>query len=104
MAAGVEGDIQAGGRARAIVVFVWLWDADGPLRTGRGVSGDEKGARRAAAAFLAAGHAKAARIEQAVAVIGVTALTDGYQRTGNGWQASASGEAVTWEPLAGGAG
>jgi hypothetical protein len=81
-------------------VIVWLWDAPGRVRTGRGVSGDETTARRAAEAYLLAGQARAARVEQALIVIGTETLTDVYWRTGNGWQARRGKSGIRWEPIA----
>jgi hypothetical protein len=78
-------------------VIVWLWDAPGPARTGRGVSGDEAAARQAAEACLLAGEARTARVEAAVAVLGTETLGSGYRRTGRGWQARRGGGRVAWE-------
>jgi hypothetical protein len=81
-------------------VIVWLWDADGPARSGRGVTGNGEAARQAAEAFLRGGHASAARVERAVSMPGVRALTAGYQRTGDGWTAVHRDGRVTWIPFA----
>jgi hypothetical protein len=82
-------------------VIVWLWDAHGPVRRGLGVSGDQAGARRAAEACLVSGQASAARVEEALAMLGIGTLASHYWRTGQGWQASrADGGGIRWEPLA----
>ncbi len=56
-------------------MIVWLWDARGPGRRGLGVSGDQAGARRAAEACLISGQASAARVEEALALLGIGTLT-----------------------------
>jgi hypothetical protein len=81
-------------------VIVWLWDAHGPGRHGLGVSGDQAGARRAAEACLIGGQASAARVEEALALLGIGTLTSHYRRTGLGWQARPAGGGIRWEPLA----
>jgi hypothetical protein len=80
-------------------VIVWLWDAPGRVRTGRGISGDETAARKAAEACLLAGQARAARVEQAVAVLEAGTLEPSYRRTGNGWAARRGAAGITWEPI-----
>lgn len=82
-------------------MILWLWDADGDGRRGRGVSDDEGRARQAAEAVLRSGQAHGATVEAAVAELGLATLTTGYRRTGQGWQAL-RGErgGITWEPLA----
>jgi hypothetical protein len=82
-------------------VIVWLWDAPGRARTGRGVSGDEAAARQAAEACLATGEARAARVEQAQIVLEVATLACVYRRTGNGWRAQRGGGSIRWEPRRG---
>jgi hypothetical protein len=81
-------------------VIVYLWDAPGPARTMRGISGDETAARQAAETCLLTGQADAARVEAAVAVLEIQTLTSAYRRTGRGWQARrGSGGSIKWEPL-----
>jgi hypothetical protein len=80
-------------------VIVWLWDALGPARTTRGVSGDHATALQAAEACLLTGEAHAARVEQAVAILGTETLTSSYRRTGNGWHARRSTSGITWKPF-----
>ena len=89
-------DVTLPGRA----MIVWLWDAWGPDRRGRGVSGDRAAAQRAAEACLRSGHANGARLEEALAILGTESLTSLYQRTGQGWQARHdTGGGISWEPL-----
>lgn len=66
-------------------MIFWLWDATGPTVSGRGVTDDETRAREAAAAYIRSGMASSARVELAVADIGILALTTGYERVGVGW-------------------
>jgi hypothetical protein len=47
-------------------VIVWLWDAPGPARTTRGVTGSQTRARQAAEALITGGQAHGAVLEQAV--------------------------------------
>ena len=74
---------------------VWLWDAPGPASSALGVCGKEASARRAAAARLRSGQASAAVVEEAMVVIGAASLLDGYERTGNRWQAR-PGTRIRW--------
>ena len=80
-------------------MIVWLWTADGPERGGLGVSGDQGGARQAAAACLRSGQATTARVEAAVTELGIQTLTDGYRRTGAAWQARLCDGRITWVPV-----
>lgn len=80
-------------------MIVWLWDAPGSARTGRGVSGDQMAARKAAETCLISGHAVTARVEQAVAVLLTETLTSSYRRTGHGWDARRGASGITWEPI-----
>lgn len=83
-------------------MIVWLWDADGPARTARGVTDDEAAARHAAEACLRSGQARAAAVEQARAVLGMESLTSGYQRTGSGWTGECRQDGrISWTPFAG---
>lgn len=83
-------------------MIVWLWDADGPARTTRGVTGDEAAARRAAAACLRGGQAHSAAVEMARAMLGTESLTSGYARTGHGWTAKCRRDGrISWTPLPG---
>jgi hypothetical protein len=81
-------------------VIVWLWDAGGAVRSGRGITDEEARARQAAEAWLRDGTADSARIEMALTVLGAATLTFGYERTGEGWVAAGnrSGQ-ITWTPL-----
>lgn len=79
--------------------MVFPWQADGPERGVRGVSGDQVSAREAAAECLRSGEATTARIEAAMAEIGTRTLADGYRRTGEAWQALLCGSRVTWVPV-----
>lgn len=82
-------------------MIVWLWDAFGSVRRGLGVSGDQAGARRAAEECLISGQASDARVEEALAMLGIGTLTSHYRRTGQGWQTRrADGGGIRWEPLA----
>lgn len=77
-------------------MIVWLWDAG----SGRGVTDDETRARLAAETFMRSGRADAARVEKAHLVIGISALTSGYTRTGLGWTAQPrQGGPVRWAAL-----
>jgi hypothetical protein len=78
---------------------VFPWQADGPERGVRGVSGDQVSAREAAAECLRRGEATTARIEAAMTEIGTQTLTDDYRRTGEAWQARLSDGRVTWVPV-----
>ena len=80
-------------------MIVWLWDARGPVRRGLGVSDDQAGARRAAEECLTSGQASAARVEEALALLGIGTLTSHYRRTGRGWQARRADHGIRWEPL-----
>lgn len=77
-------------------VIVWLWDAPGPGRTARGVTGSQTRARQAAEAILTAGQATTAALEQAVLGLGAGSMTYGYQRTGQAWHARLSDGHITW--------
>jgi hypothetical protein len=86
-------------------VIVYLWDAPGPVRIARGIRGDETAARRAAEACLLAGHARAARVEAAVAVLEAATPEFSYRRTSTGWQArSPRNGTVSWVSFPGPAG
>lgn len=81
-------------------MIVYLWDAYGPARCGSGVSDDQGRAQRAAEACLRSGHASGARVETALAVLGITTLESRYDRTGSGWQARRGDRGrITWEPF-----
>lgn len=85
-------------------MIVYLWDAPGPARTGRGISGDETAARKAVEACLGAGDARTGRVEAAVAVLEAATLESSYRRTGTGWQARPCRNGpVSWVPLPGSA-
>lgn len=80
-------------------MIVWLWDVPRPGRSGCGVSGDKDRAREAAEEFLRDG-AGDARVEAASFTDGTDALTSGYRRTGDGWQARPGPRGlIRWVPL-----
>jgi hypothetical protein len=80
-------------------MIVFLWDAHSPAREGHGVTDDEETARQAAEAFLNTSEGTA-RVEQALLVLGIRALTSGYQRTGQGCTAQPRRNGpVRWVPL-----
>jgi hypothetical protein len=74
-------------------VIVWLWQASSPGMF-RGVTGDDRAARRAAAECITSGQAETATVEAASLMIGVSSLTDCNHRTGTGWTARRSGAGV----------
>ncbi len=77
-------------------MIVWLWDAG----SGRGVTDDQNRARRAAETLMRTGRADAARVEKARLMTGLSALTSGYMRTGDGWTAQAWPDGlIRWVPL-----
>lgn len=79
-------------------MIVWLWEASGPGKF-RGITGDDSAARRAAAKCITGGQAETATVEAASLMLGVSSLTDCYQRTGTGWTARRSGAGVRWAAL-----
>ena len=79
-------------------MIVWLWEASGP-GTFRGITGDDRAARRAAAQCITTGTADTATVEAASLTIGVYSLADCYHRTGTGWTARRSGSRVRWADL-----
>jgi hypothetical protein len=64
-----------------VVVTLWCWDSAAGGRSGSGVTGTERQARRTAAAWMRAHQATAARVEQVTIVTG-SWLGTSYQRTG----------------------
>ena len=80
-------------------MILWLWDADGPARTGRGVTNDETRAIKAAEACMRNGQARIAKVEAALLVLGIPGLTPGYKRTGNGWRGRCGDTGIRWEPF-----
>jgi hypothetical protein len=78
-------------------MVVYLWETCGG--GSRGVSGDVKDARRAAAEGMATSHAAGAVVEAAWLAGGVD-LTYGYLRTGEEWRARAAGGRITWRRAA----
>lgn len=81
-------------------MIVWLWDAGGTGLRGRGISDDQRRARRAAAALLRSGNCAAAQVEEAIAELGMVTLTSGYRRTGRRWQARRGPHGgIWWKPL-----
>jgi len=86
-------------------VTVYLWQADGPEAGARGVSDDERKARRAAADLLRCGQASSAVVQEAAAELGERTLTAGYYATGQRWQGRLVGAQgrVRWVPARAGA-
>jgi len=81
-------------------MIVWLWDARGPARSGLGVTDNDARARQAAEAWMRRGHASAARVEKALARLGIESLTSGYLRTGQGWAAQRQHDGrIVWTAL-----
>lgn len=76
-------------------MIVWLWQASGP-GTFRGITGDDRAARSAAAQCITSGAADIATVEKASFTIGMSSLTARYIRTGTGWTACRSGAGVRW--------
>jgi hypothetical protein len=81
-------------------MIVWLWDACGPERSGRGVTDDEARAIQRAEMLMRSGQANVAKVESARADLGIRTLTSGYRRTGQGWHARCGDSGIRWEPLA----
>jgi hypothetical protein len=79
-------------------MIVWLWSASGPGNYS-GVTGDDQAARNAASECIVNGHAKTATVEQASLALGVSSLTDTYQRTGTGWTGRRSDRGIRWTRL-----
>lgn len=80
-------------------MIVWLWDACGPGRGGRGVTSDRERAVIAAEGCLRGGHAVVARVESALVISSTHSLTFGYLRTGEGLTGRGGDTGVRWEPL-----
>jgi hypothetical protein len=76
-------------------MIVWIWDASGPTASACGVAGTAEAARDAAGALVASGRARAARVEQAVIVLGST-LTYDYCPTGRVWRARLDAGRLDW--------
>jgi hypothetical protein len=76
-------------------MIVWIWDASGPAASACGVAGTAEAARDAAGALVASGRARAARVEQAVIVLG-SALTYDYCPTGHVWRARLDAGRLDW--------
>lgn len=71
---------------KTLAIF-WLWDAACPDVSGQGVVDDEARARVAAEALIRSGVAFAARVEMALAHIGIRTPSAGYERLGQSWAA-----------------
>ena len=80
-------------------MIVWLWDAYGPARTGRGITDNQARALQHAETCLRSGQASIAKVEAARAELGIRTLTSGYQRTGQGWRGRCGDSGIRWEPL-----
>lgn len=76
-------------------MLLWVWDA------GRhhGITDDDQAARIAAAQCIVNGHAKTATVEAATLVLGVSSVTDAYQRAGVGWTGRRTDRGIRWTPL-----
>ena len=81
-------------------MIVWLWDAYGPARSGRGITDDEDRAIHNAETLMRSGQASVARVESAHADLGTRTLTSGYRRTGQGWRGRSGDTGIRWEPFA----
>jgi hypothetical protein len=81
-------------------MMVWLWDASGPARSGRGITDDQTRALAVAEAYLRSGNANVARVEAARLVSGTRTLTTGYERTGEGWRGRCADSGIRWEAFA----
>ena len=79
-------------------MIVWLWEASDPGKF-RGITGNDRAARRAAAGCITSGAAQTATVEAASLMIGVSSLTDCYRRTGTGWTAHRSDGDICWAAL-----
>jgi hypothetical protein len=81
-------------------LIVWLWDSSGPASGASGITDNETQARRAAEAYMHTAEACTARVERAHLRVGIHALTTGYERTGNGWEAKKRRDGpITWTPF-----
>jgi hypothetical protein len=81
-------------------VIVYLWESSGPARNWLGISGNREAARRAVRECLRSGDTTAARVEEAITVIGARTLSHAYEPTGNGWVARLGKDGrVRWTPL-----
>jgi hypothetical protein len=80
-------------------MILWLWDACGPARSGRGVTDDQARALQLAETLLRSGQANVARVEGARLVPGTHTLNTGYERTGEGWRGRCGDSGVRWEPF-----
>jgi hypothetical protein len=90
----------AAGTLQDTPVIVWLWDASGHARAGRGITDDEATARQAAEACMRGAQACSAVVEKAHAVLATESLTSGYARTGQGWTAECHRDGrISWTPF-----
>ena len=81
-------------------MIVWLWDAYGPARGGRGITDDEERAIQNAETLMRSGQARVAQVESAHADLGTRTLTSGYRRTGQGWRGRYGDTGIRWESFA----
>jgi hypothetical protein len=80
----------------------WLWDVNGIARGGLGISADEMRARAAAEECMRLCGESTARLERGCPVIGMGALSIGYERSGQGWTGQVSDDGrITWSRLSG---
>jgi hypothetical protein len=79
-------------------MIVWIWDATGPAADACGVAGTAEAARRAAGSLLISGRAEAARVQQAVIVIG-RALTYDYCPAGPAQAGRLEAGRPVWAPV-----
>jgi hypothetical protein len=80
-------------------MIVWLWDACGPARAGRGITDNRARAVQMAETYLRSGQANVAKVEGARLVPGTDTLTTGYLRTGEGWRGRCGDSGIRWEPI-----
>ena len=81
-------------------MIVWLWDAYGPARTGRGITDDQARAIEIADQCLHSGQADVVKVEGARLALGIPDLTQEYQRTGEGCLGRHGDSGTRWEPIA----
>jgi hypothetical protein len=80
-------------------VIVWLWDASGPDRCGRGVTDNKARAVQAAETYMRNWDANVAKVEAASVMLGTETLTSAYLRTGEGLRGRCGDSGIRWEPL-----
>jgi hypothetical protein len=86
-------------QANRALMIVWLWDAYGPARIGRGITDEQARAIEIAEQCLRSGQASVVKVEGARLALGVPGLTSEYQRTGEGWRGRHADSGTQWEPF-----